>query len=302
MESQIRAHASDSNLEEVREGRWSESGWRRGIRTIKQSTSAVIGLVMVILLLLLAVVGPIIAPRDPNQQDLRNRHASPGTTYVLGTDNLGRDLLSRMLHGARISVSMSVGAITLAVILGVPIGLIAGYRAGSMLDSVVSGANDILLAFPTYLLAIFIVAVLGPTLTNIMIAVGVSTLPNIVRIVRADTLGVRSLDMILAARSVGVRTPRILFVHILPNIMSSIAVVASLRLGTAVLVESSLSFLGLGLSPPAPAWGLMINQGLRHLGSNAWVSILPGIAIMITVLGFNLLGDGLRDALDPRTR
>jgi peptide/nickel transport system permease protein len=287
----------------IRENRWSESGWRRGVRTIRQSKNAMAGFAMVILLLSLVVLGPILAPYSPGQQDLRNRHVRPGNSeHLLGTDHLGRDTLSRILYGARISLSLSIGAIALAVLIGVPVGLLAGYRGGSIIDNVISGLNDVLLAFPTYLLAIFIVAVLGPTLVNITVAVGLSTLPNIVRIVRGDTLGVRSLDMILAARAIGARTPRILGLHILPNIMGSIAVVATLRLGTAVLVESSLAFLGLGLSPPTPAWGLMINEGLRYLGSNPWLAVLPGLAIMLTVLGFNLFGDGLRDALDPRTR
>lgn len=302
MELQIQESATISKLDQFSDARWSEPSWRRGMRTIRQSKNAVAGLVMVVTLLLLVVLGPTLAPQRPSQQDLRNRHSRPSTEHLLGTDQLGRDTLSRILYGSRISLSLSIGAIALAVAVGVPTGLIAGYRGGSLLDNFISGVNDILLAFPTYLLAIFIVAVLGPSVINITIAVGLSTLPNIVRVVRGDSLGARSLDMVLAARAIGARTSQILFRHILPNIMGSIAVVATLRLGTAVLVESSLAFLGLGLSPPTPAWGLMINEGLRYLSINPWIAIFPGIAIMISVLGFNLFGDGLRDALDPRIR
>lgn len=277
------------------------SPWQRGLRTLLKSKTAVAGALITLLLLALAVTGPSIAPYDPTKQDLLNQHSLPSLEHWLGTDHLGRDVLSRMLHGARISVTLSVSAVGLAVLLGVPIGMYSAYQGG-MVDEIVSRIVDIMLAFPTYLLAIFVMAIVGPSLTDITVAVSISVLPGMIRIARGDTLGIKNRDMIEAIRSVGAKTSRIIFRHVLPNILSSILVVATLRLGIAILVESSLSFLGLGLSPPTPAWGVMINEGLRYLGVNPWLSVVPGIAIMLTVLGFNLLGDGLRDAFDPRLR
>lgn len=259
-----------------------------------------IGSGMILILLSLAAVGPQIAPQDPLVPNLVHKNESPGVGHWLGTDQFGRDILSRILHGARISITLAAGATFLATLAGTPIGLLAGYQRG-LLDSIISGAVDILLAFPTYLLAIFIVAILGPTKTNIMAAVGFSTLPHIVRIVRGDTMGVREQDMVLAAQAAGASTSRIMFVHIMPNIVGSLAVVATLNLGTAVLVESSLTFLGIGLSAPTPAWGLMVNEGFQYIRLEPWLVFPPAVAIMITVLGFNLFGDGLRDSIDPRT-
>jgi peptide/nickel transport system permease protein len=278
-----------------------DSAWRRGVRTLLRSKSATAGAIIILILLFLLAFGPTLAPYDPTHQDLLNRHGPPSTEHWLGTDQLGRDILTRVFYGARISLSLSIGAVALALVLGVPIGLFSGY-VGGWIDQIVVALVDILLTFPAYLLAILIVAIVGPSLTNIMLAVGFATLPALVRVVRGDTLGVKNWELIVATKSIGARTPRIVFRHILPNIMSSIAVVASLRLGSAILVEASLSFLGLGLSPPTPAWGLMINEGLRYLAINPWIAIAPGVAIMLTVLGFNLFGDGLRDALDPRLR
>lgn len=252
------------------------------------------------LLLLLAAVGPLIAPKDPLSPDLLHKNELASAEHWLGTDQFGRDTLSRILYGARISITLAVGATFLATLIGTPIGLVAGYQRG-LVDSVISGAADVLLAFPTYLLAIFIVAILGPTKTNIMTAVALSTLPHIVRIVRGDTLGVREQDMVLSARAAGAGTFRILFIHIFPNIIGSLAVVATLNLGTAVLVESSLTFLGIGLAPPTPAWGLMVNEAFQYIRLEPWLVFPPAFAIMATVLGFNLFGDGLRDAIDPRT-
>lgn len=278
-----------------------EGAWRRGVRTLLRSKTATAGAVIILLLLALVIFGPVVAPYDPIHQDLIGKNRAPSASHWLGTDQLGRDILSRILYGARISLTLSMGAVAIALVLGLPIGLFSGY-VGGWVDAVVVALVDILLTFPTYLLAIFIVSILSPSLTTIMAAVGFSTVPAIIRVVRADTLGVKHWELIVATRSIGARTLRILMRHILPNILGSLAVVTTLRLGTAILVESSLSFLGLGLSPPQPAWGLMINEGLRFLGVNPWIAIAPGVAIMLTVLGFNLFGDGLRDALDPRLR
>lgn len=278
-----------------------QSPWRQGLRTVLSSKTATVGAAVIIILLLLAIVGPIVAPYNPSAQDLLVRHDGPSLDHLLGTDQYGRDILSRLLHGARISLLISVGAIFLALIVGIPIGLFSGHKGG-IADIVIMGLVDILLTFPIFLLAIFVVAITGPSLLNIMLAVAIATLPTIVRIVRGDTLGVRDSEFAVAAMSVGARAPRIVFRHILPNILSSISVIATVQIGSAILVESSLSFLGLGLSPPTPAWGLMINEGLRYLPVNPAMAIAPGVAIAVTVLGFNLFGDGLRDALDPRLR
>lgn len=277
------------------------SVWKRGVRTLRQSRTATVGALIIIFLLLLAAFGPYIAPYDPLEQELVSRHEAPSLSHWLGTDHLGRDILSRILHGARISLSLSLGAVGLGLVLGIPIGLFAGY-IGGMFDSLIVGLVDIMLTFPTYLLAIFIVAIAGPSLLNVTLAVGFAILPAMTRVVRGDTLGIKGRELVVASQAIGARPARIVFRHILPNILSSIAVVATLQLGGAILVESSLSFLGLGLSPPTPAWGLMINEGLRYLPINPWIAIVPGLAIMITVLGFNLFGDGLRDALDPHLR
>lgn len=301
MGSQIHASSTNNRESVLAPVTRPRSSWYRGVQTIMRSRSATAGAVIVLLLVLMVLIGPTLAPYDPVDQDLRSRHEGPSLTHPLGTDQLGRDLLSRVLHGARISLLLSIGAVGLALVLGVPIGLISGY-VGRWVDTLVVGLVDILLTFPAYLLAIFIVSIVGPSLTNIALAVGFSTLPAIVRVVRGDTLGVKNWELITAARSLGAGTGRIVFVHIFPNILSSIAVVATLRLGTAILVESSLSFLGLGLSAPQPAWGLMVNEGLRFLSTSPQIVLVPGIAIMVTVLGFNLFGDGLRDALDPRLR
>lgn len=278
-----------------------ESALRRGLYTLTRSKNATAGAFIIVVLLALLAVGPAIAPDDPIAQDLMAKNQGPSPAHWLGTDNLGRDLISRILYGARISLSLSLGAVGFALLLGIPIGLVSGY-VGGLVDNAIVSLVDILLTLPTYLLAIFIVAITGPSLTNIMLAVGIATLPTIVRIVRGDTLGMKSQEVTVAARCVGANPSRILFRHILPNILSSVAIVATIQLGGAILVEASLSFLGLGLSPPTPSWGLMINEGLRFLGTNPRIAITPGIAIMITVLAFNLFGDGLRDALDPRLR
>jgi peptide/nickel transport system permease protein len=278
-----------------------ESAFRRGAYTLTRSKNATAGAVIIVVLLVLLVIGPTVAPYDPTVQDLMAKNQGPSPEHWLGTDNLGRDIFSRILHGARISLSLSLGAVGLALLIGIPVGLISGY-VGGLLDNLIVSLVDILLTLPTYLLAIFIVAITGPSLVNIMLAVGIATIPTIIRIVRSDTLSMKNWEVTTAARCVGARPPRILFRHILPNIVSAVAIVATIQLGGAILVEASLSFLGLGLSPPTPSWGLMINEGLRFLSTNPRIALIPGFAIMITVLGFNLFGDGLRDALDPRLR
>ena len=270
-------------------------------RTIRQSATATMGLVFIFFFVMVAIFGPSVAPYDPIDQNLAQRLEPPSFSHLLGTDRFGRDILSRLMVGARLSLILGIAAVSIAVFLGVTVGLLSGYYGGKI-DAVVMRLIDILQAFPLYIMAIAIMAILGPSLTNTMIAVGVSTFPRFARLTRGELLRVINFEYVEASRVVGARARRILIRHILPNIFGPILVMATLLLGAAVLAEAGLSFLGLGPSPPAPAWGLMISDGLSVMRRAPWVAVFPGLAIMLVVLGFNLLGDGLRDAFDPKTR
>jgi peptide/nickel transport system permease protein len=271
------------------------------VRTIRKSSAASVGLVLILIVVALAILAPVIAPYDPLEADFLARAKPPSFDHWLGTDHLGRDILSRLLYGARLSLVLGIGSVLIGASTGITTGLIVGY-AGGVLDSLVSRIVDILFSFRLLLLAITVMAVLGPSLTNTMIAIGISLFATFTRLARGEVLSAKHLDHIEATRAVGASTPRLLFRHILPNIMGPLIVFSTLRLGVAILSESALSFLGLGPPPPTPAWGMMVNEGLNQLRSAWWVSTIPGIAITIVVLAFNLLGDGLRDALDPRLR
>ncbi|MDP2857077.1 MAG: ABC transporter permease [Bacillota bacterium] len=279
-----------------------QNPWRTAAGSFLASRTAVVGMSLILMLLLFGAVGPVVAQHDPIKQDLLNRFLGPSSVNWLGTDHMGRDLFSRLAYGARLSLTLSLTAVVIGVGVGVPIGIFSGFRGGAV-DNVIMRLVDVMMAIPTYLLAILVASLIGrPTIMIIATAVAVSMLPGVVRMSRAETLGIKTSAMVEAANALGVPTGRLFFRHILPNILGPIVVLATLRMGTAILVEASLSFLGLGLSVPTPAWGLMINDGLKYIDRNSWMSILPGLAIMFTVLGFNLMGDGLRDALDPRLR
>ena len=269
------------------------------MRVIRRSLSAMTGLIIVALLLAAAAFAPVLAPYDVRTQNLAARLAPPSLEHPFGTDRVGRDIFSRVRYGARLSLLVAVGAVALGSLLGVTFGMIAGY-SGRWVDGLMMRAVDIMLAFPLILVALVISGVLGPSLGNLILAIAIASFPSFARIARGETLSIARREYIESAHALGVRLPQMLFRHILPNIFGPILVAASLAMGTAILVEASLSFLGLGLSPPAPAWGLMINDGLQVIRSAWWVSLFPGLAITITVLGFSLLGDGLRDAFDPR--
>jgi peptide/nickel transport system permease protein len=271
------------------------------VRTIRNSGSASVGLGLILFVVGLAVFAPVIAPYDPLEADFLARAKPPSFDHWLGTDHLGRDILSRLLYGARLSLVLGIGSVLIGASTGITTGLVVGY-AGGVLDSLVSRIVDILFSFRLLLLAITVMAILGPSLTNTMIAIGISLFATFTRLARGEVLSAKHLDHIEATRAVGAGTPRLLFRHILPNIMGPLIVFSTLRLGVAILSESALSFLGLGPPPPTPAWGMMVNEGLNQLRSAWWVSTIPGIVITIVVLAFNLLGDGLRDALDPRLR
>ncbi len=276
--------------------RWRKLVWRR----FKSNRAAVVGAAFMALFLALAAFAPLAAPYDPIVQDLYNRLAAPSFDHPFGTDDFGRDILSRVIYGTRISLRIGVVCVLIALVAGTAIGLVAGYYGG-VIDQILMRLMDLVLAFPSILLAIGIVAVLGPGLENAMIAIGVVAIPQYARLIQASTLTVRESDYVQALRALGAKDLRILGTAILPNCMAPLIVQATLSLATAILDAAGLSFLGLGAQPPTPEWGAMLSGGRELILSAPWVLTYPGIAIFITVLAFNLLGDGLRDAFDPRT-
>jgi peptide/nickel transport system permease protein len=271
--------------------------WRR----LKQRKSAMLGLVVICVLILLAIFAPLIAPFDPAQQSWTAVRKAPSWAHWFGTDESGRDLLSRVIYGARASLLAGVVSVSIALTAGVPIGLLAGYRGG-WIAALISRITDAMLACPNLILAIALAAFLGPSLTNAMIAIGITATPVFVRLTRGQVLAVKVEDYVEAARAVGNPGWRIAVKHILPNIMPALLVQATLAIAAAIIAEASLSFLGLGQQPPAPSWGSMLNTAQRFLTNAPWMAVWPGLAIFLSVLSFNLLGDGLRDALDPKER
>jgi len=271
--------------------------WRRLIR----SWNGRVGLFVVSVVIIIGALMPIVSPYDPHvDSNLAESAMSPSRQHIFGTDRLGRDIFRRILHGTRISLTIGIVVVVMAGSTGTVLGLMAGYFRGSV-DSVIMRLMDVLLAFPGILLAIAIVAVRGPGLTNAMIAVSFVGIPGYARVVRSMVLSIRERDFIMAARTVGANDLRIMFHHILPNSLSPLIVQATLGVGGAILFAAALGFLGLGAQPPAPEWGAMIGDGIPFLRQSPHMVFFPGVAIMISVLGFNLLGDGLRDALDPQT-
>jgi peptide/nickel transport system permease protein len=258
-----------------------------------------LGLGIIAIVVLTGVLAPYLAPYDPARQDFLDILQGPSRKHLLGTDDLGRDILSRVIHGARISLQVGVVAVGLALAAGVVLGLLSGYVGGAV-DNWLMRLMDALLAFPIVVLALAIAAMLGPSLSNIVLAIGVVGVPTYARLVRGQVLSVQEWEFVQAARGIGSSDRRILFVHILPNITAPIIVQASLHIATAILTEAGLSFLGLGVHPPS--WGAMLNVGRGYLEIAPWMAIAPGAAIFLTVLGFNFVGDGLRDALDPRLK
>lgn len=275
--------------------------WRDVFNRLKKNKMAMFGLVIIILLVFLALSADFIAPYGYDDQNLKDRLISPNSKYLLGTDNFGRDILSRIIYGSRISLQVGFIAVGISAIIGGALGSIAGYYGGR-LDNFIMRAMDILLAIPSILLAISIVAALGPGLQNVMIAVGIGSIPSYARIVRASVLSIRDQEFVEAARAVGANDFRIITKHILPNAMAPIIVQATLGVAGAILSAAGLSFIGLGIQPPTPEWGAMLSSGREYLRDNWYVATFPGLAIMITIFALNLLGDGLRDALDPRLK
>jgi peptide/nickel transport system permease protein len=278
-----------------------ESPARRALRRLMRRKGAVTGMIVIAIFIVLAVFAPLIAPYDPIATSWSLVRKPPSALHWFGTDDLGRDVLVRVIYGARASLLAGVIAVGIALCVGVPVGLLAGYRGG-LIDALISRIADAMLACPFLILAIALAAFLGPSLGNAMIAVGISTTPIFIRLTRGQVISVKVEDYVEAARAMGNPGWRIAFFHILPNILPALLVQATLSIAAAIIAEAALSFLGLGQQPPAPSWGSMLNAAQRFLTNAPWMAVWPGLAIFLVVLSFNLVGDGLRDALDPRGR
>lgn len=260
-----------------------------------------VGLVILVILTAMALLAPYISLYDPIDQSIIQRMQPASAEHWFGTDHFGRDIFSRIIWGGRISLSVGVISVLLGMIIGGGIGLFSGYKGG-YLDQIIMGVMDVFMSIPTLLMGLMIVAVLGPSLTNLTLAIALTVAPRFARIARAPTLAVKERDYIEACRAMGFSGSRIMFIHILPNILGDILVMASLWIATAVRIEASLSFLGLGVKPPTPTWGGMIREGFKYILDAPWISVYPGAVILLAVFAFNMLGDGLRDAIDPKLR
>ncbi len=278
---------------------------RRGsvefVRRLFRPLPGKIGGVVILLMLTIAIGAPLIAPYSDVAQNIPDRLQTPSATHLFGTDETGRDVFSRVIYGSRISLRVGIVAVAIAMALGVTAGLVAGYYRG-LIDTLIMRLVDIMLAFPGFLLALAIIAMLGPSLRNAMIAVGIGSSTGFARLVRGSVLSIREEDYVLAARVLGASGARIMRRHILPNALSPIIVLATLELPAAILVAASLSFLGLGAQPPSPEWGAMLVDGREYIQTAWWLITFPGVAIFLTVLGFNLFGNSLQDAMNPRLR
>lgn len=277
-------------------GLWSDA-WKR----LRRNWFAMGGLVLLLLIILSAVLAPWIAPADPDFQDYMHMMEGPSRAHPMGTDNFGRDIFSRIIYGGQISLRLGLLGTLVGATIGSLIGAVSGFYGG-FIDTILMRLLDIQLAFPGLLLAIVIITVLGVGEINVIIAIGVFSIPTFARVVRGSMLSLREQDFVLAARSVGAADHRLMFVHLLPNALAPILVLSTIRLGTAILTAASLGFLGLGVRPPASEWGTMLSEGRTYMQLAPHIAIFPGLAILVTVVALNLLGDGLRDALDPKTK
>jgi peptide/nickel transport system permease protein len=284
----------------------SESPLAQSLRRLAKSTTSLVGAAIVVVLLLVAIFADVLAPMSPITNDQTHTFERPSWDYPLGTDQLGRDMLSRVIHGTRISLVVGVSSVLLALFVGVPFGLVAGYYGGRV-DTVIMRVMDLILAFPIYLLAIILMVMFTPTAgligtIKVTGAIAIVRIPIYARLVRGSVLSIKEKEYIEACRALGQWDPTILFRRVLPNCMAPIIVTTTLGIATSIIVEATLSFLGLGTQPPTPSWGWDLKANVSFIQANAWLSLFPGLAIFITVLGFNLFGDGLRDALDPRLK
>lgn len=271
--------------------------WRR----LRANRLAVAGAIVVAVLFLVSFLAPWLAPYDPAFIDVKSVLEEPSTAHLLGTDNLGRDVLSRMIWGSRISLKVGFVAVGIATLIGVFLGAVAGYYGG-WVDAVIMRFVDLMLCFPAFFLILAVIAILEPSIWNIMIVIGVTGWMGVARLVRAEFLTLKGREFVLAAKALGANDGRIIFGHVLPNAMAPVLVSATLGVAGAILTESALSFLGIGVQPPTPSWGNILTEGKDNISIAWWLSLYPGLAILITVLGYNLLGEGIRDSLDPRLR
>lgn len=292
--------SSKENAKQVNKKR---SQWREVWRMLKKNKMALLGLGILCILVLLALFADVIANYDTVviKQNLGSRLQGPSAAHWLGTDEFGRDIFARLIHGARVSLMVGIVAVTISIACGGTLGALAGYYGGK-LDNVIMRIMDIFLAVPSILLAIAIVSALGPSLGNLMVAISISNIPRYARIVRASVLSIKDQEFIEAAKAIGASNARIIFKHIIPNSLAPVIVQGTLGVASAILSTAGLSFIGLGIQPPDPEWGSMLSGGRQYLRYAWWVTTFPGMAIMITILSLNLLGDGLRDALDPRLK
>lgn len=271
--------------------------WQR----FKKNRLAVIGGIVVLFLFTIAVLAPFISPHDPDEINAKHVLETPSLKHFFGTDDLGRDIFSRVLYGSRISLSVGFVAVGIAVVIGVILGALSGYYGG-WLDTITMRFVDIMLSIPTFFLILAVIAMLEPSIWNIMIVIGVTSWMSVARLVRAEFLSLKEMEFVLAAKALGASDSRIIFRHILPNAMSPVIVSAVLGIAGAVLLESALSFLGIGVQPPTPSWGNILTIGKDNIEIAWWISVFPGLAIFITVLAYNLLGEGIRDSIDPRLK
>lgn len=259
------------------------------------------GFFIISVLFVTAVLGPVFMRYSPVEQDLENRLRPPDKTHIMGTDDLGRDVFSRVIHGSRISLVVGFISVGIALLIGVPLGLIAGFYGGWS-DRIIMRLVDMMLCFPTLFLILMVITFLEPNIMNVMIVIGITSWPGLTRYVRGEVLSIKEREFMQAARIMGLRKSRIMFVHLLPNVIAPIIISATLGVGSAILTESVLSFLGLGVQPPNPSWGNILTAGKEYISQRVWwLMLFPGTAILITVFSFNLIGEGLRDVLDPRT-
>ena len=281
--------------------RLKESESYRIFKVMTKNRAALIGLVIFILLIIVAILAPIIAPYDPNAQNIPNRLAQPSSSHLLGTDEFGRDILSRIIWGTRISLIVGFSVVAISISIGIIVGAVSGYYGGRV-DTFLMRITDVFLSFPGLILAIGIMVILGPSLTNLILTLGIISWPTATRVVRGQALSIRDADYIQASKAIGTSGIKIILEHIIPNTISPVIIVATLGMGFAILAEAGLSFLGLGVVPPTPSWGSMISEGRTYFLVSPNMMTFPGLAISITVLAFNVIGDGLRDALDPSLR
>src|SRR5690625_3850016 len=277
------------------------SPWKDSFKQLRKNRFAMVGLFIILFFIILGLVAPLLTPYTYEEQSLVNRLSPPSGEHWMGTDDLGRDIFTRIAYGARVSLQVGFFAVSGALIFGTLLGIIAGYF-GRWIDMIISRIFDILLAFPSILLAIAIVAILGPSLENALVAIAIINIPIFGRLVRSRVISLREEEFVLAARAQGMKNGRIIFQHILPNSLAPIIVQTTLGFGTAILEAAALGFLGLGAQPPSPEWGKMLTDSRDFIQLAPWTLIAPGVSIMLVVLGFNLIGDGLRDALDPRMK